>query len=197
MPQGWSHIALQGMLPWLAAGGSVVAIAVVVWLVRIVMRSDRVPRGGVRLTLAEQRALERDMGRLVSELAEMARQVGGELDERSVRLEELIEQADERIADLERAREAASTQSARPIAPSPLPAHPAIAPTPVRSDAEEKIDPRHVEIYTLADQGLALEDIARRVRQPSGEIGLILALRQTGRHESQSSDTGPRTGRLS
>jgi hypothetical protein len=45
--------------------------------------------------------------------------------------------------------------------------------------AEEKPDPdpRHVEVYTLADQGLALAEIAQRLKRPNGEVELILALR--------------------
>jgi hypothetical protein len=40
------------------------------------------------------------------------------------------------------------------------------------------IDPRHAEIYALADQGRSPRDIATHLGRPSGEIELILALRQ-------------------
>jgi DNA-binding NarL/FixJ family response regulator len=41
----------------------------------------------------------------------------------------------------------------------------------------ETIDPRHVEVYRLADQGQSPHQIAQRLNRPSGEIELILALR--------------------
>ena len=39
------------------------------------------------------------------------------------------------------------------------------------------IDPRHQEIYTLADQGRNSREIAQQLNRPTGEIDLILALR--------------------
>jgi hypothetical protein len=41
-------------------------------------------------------------------------------------------------------------------------------------------DPRHAEIYALADEGRGPAEIARHLGRPSGEIELILALRPTG-----------------
>jgi hypothetical protein len=41
-------------------------------------------------------------------------------------------------------------------------------------------DPRHAEIYALADEGRPASEIAQRLGRPSGEIELILALRPTG-----------------
>jgi hypothetical protein len=40
------------------------------------------------------------------------------------------------------------------------------------------IDSRYAEIYALADQGRSPRDIATHLGRPSGEIELILALRQ-------------------
>jgi hypothetical protein len=41
----------------------------------------------------------------------------------------------------------------------------------------EAVDPRHAEVYRLADQGQTPQQIAQRLGRPSGEIELILALR--------------------
>ena len=38
-------------------------------------------------------------------------------------------------------------------------------------------DPRHGEIYALADQGRSSKEIARQLNRPNGEVELILALR--------------------
>jgi DNA-binding NarL/FixJ family response regulator len=43
--------------------------------------------------------------------------------------------------------------------------------------AEQKMDPRHAQVYDLADEGLSPPEIARQLGRPSGEIELILALR--------------------
>jgi len=43
---------------------------------------------------------------------------------------------------------------------------------------EPQIDPRHAEIYAMADEGRSATDIASRLGRPSGEVELILALRQ-------------------
>ena len=39
------------------------------------------------------------------------------------------------------------------------------------------MDPRHAQVYDLADEGLSAPEIARQLGRPSGEIELILALR--------------------
>ncbi len=49
--------------------------------------------------------------------------------------------------------------------------------TPLQQ-VEPQIDPRHAEIYAWADQGRTPREIASQLGRPSGEIELILALRQ-------------------
>ena len=44
-------------------------------------------------------------------------------------------------------------------------------------DPISPIDPRHAEVYDLADEGQSAQDIARHTGRPSGEVELILALR--------------------
>ncbi len=46
--------------------------------------------------------------------------------------------------------------------------------------AEPRIDPRHAEVYMLADQGRSSRQIAQQLQRPEGEVELILALR--GKH---------------
>lgn len=87
------------------------------------------------------------------------------------RLRNLAEQvamaADEAMA----AREAHERALAapKPKAP-PRPAQPAPLPPPPPA-------PRYAHIYALADQGLAVPDIARRTGLTRGEVELILGLR--------------------
>jgi DNA-binding NarL/FixJ family response regulator len=53
----------------------------------------------------------------------------------------------------------------------------AAAPLAAPLHGEARIDSRHMEIYTLADEGHDSREIARRLSRPLGEIELILALR--------------------
>jgi hypothetical protein len=181
MPQGWSHIAPLNLWGWLLVGCAAVSLVVIGLLVVLILR-QREALARPRMTPAQERALERDIRGLVNELAEMSRQVGAELDARAIRLEELIRDADDRLMQLEQARDAAPVviEQLRDPAPSPLPAHPAIAPSnapAATAPSNDGPDPRHVEIYTLADQGMALQEIAARLRRPKGEVELIIALR--------------------
>lgn len=129
-----------------------------------------------RASLSQQRSLEREMNNLVVELSEMARQITAQLDTRAARLELLIDEADRRIAELERLRGGGSEH--RPsdtVSPPDGPDAPFGGPVASASPA----DPRHVEVYALADQGLSPHDIAKRLDRPTGEIELILALRSS------------------
>ena len=99
-----------------------------------------------------------------------------QLDTRSQKLEMLIQEADEKIAALERAR-AAGTSSSPSSSRDEREAW-TIQAEPARSEPEtDIIDPRHQQVYELADQGTAAADIARQLDRPRGEIELILALR--------------------
>jgi hypothetical protein len=119
-------------------------------------------------SVAQQRSVERQMQNLLVELSEMTRQMNAQIDTRAAKLEQLIKEADQRIAAL-RGAETDPTKEA----PAPT-----IASSPVEHVTPTfETDPRHAEIYSLADQGQGIKEIASRVGQPTGEIELILALR--------------------
>jgi hypothetical protein len=114
-------------------------------------------------SLAQQRAVERQMSDLLVELAEMTRQLNAQIDTRAAKLELLLREADDKLAALRRAI-GGNVSSVVSLSPSPD-----------ATDAE--VDPRHVEVYTLADQGRSPVEIAHHLRRPYGEVELILALR--------------------
>jgi hypothetical protein len=167
MPQGWTDIAPQEAWPWLLICAGIIGLAVIILLITLIVRkrepAERANRTS-HVTPAQQRTLERDVSSLIAALSEMAQAVGSELDERALRLEKLLAAADERIRDLEglsndhdgASRIPTTTASATPVATN---------------------DPRHAEIYALADRGLPAVDIAKNLARPKGEIELILALR--------------------
>ena len=146
---------------WLLAAGGVVLLVILALCAWLIIRTPR-SRSEHRppaIGLADQRNLERDISSLMNELADLAGQVGRQLDTRAARLEQLIRAADQRIEQL-RSAPAPSTTAPR-------------EPTPDQSES----DPRDLEIYHLHDQGLAPREIAQRLARPAGEIELILALR--------------------
>ena len=114
------------------------------------------------LSLSSQREVERQMSELLVELEQMARQMSAQLDTRAARLELLLKEADEKIAKFRAAIEQGGCEphEARPV--SLLPSLP---------------DPRHAQVYELADRGHSARQIAQQVDRPYGEIELILALR--------------------
>jgi hypothetical protein len=118
-------------------------------------------------SLAQQRAVERQMQNVLVEMSDMARQISAQIDTRAAKLEELIRQADERIAAMK--SQPAGFSGTPPATPDPAPAQPQQAPI---------VDARHAQIYALADLGHSSRDIAQQLNRPSGEIELILALRR-------------------
>jgi hypothetical protein len=128
--------------------------------------------------LSQQRSVERQMQNLLVELSDMARQMNAQIDTRAAKLEQLIKQADQRIASLRQAQgepvETPAAPASAPEAEAPKPVLPLDEPNePTEPDA----DPRHAEIYSLADQGRDARQIASQLNRPSGEVELILALR--------------------
>lgn len=114
---------------------------------------------------------------------ELTRRLGAILDNKAARLELLIEEADDRLAKLDRANLGASVQT-RPVEHD-AGAFRATAPEPVRAAApppspEPQVDPTQRQIYDLADSGLGPVEIAQRLDQPIGQVELILNLRRRG-----------------
>ena len=140
------------------------------------------PSAAAASSSGEHRALEREIQVLIKELSDLTRRVNAQIaqvDERSAKLEQLVRAADERAAKL-RAMQAMSNGdggggSATRASGSALalPAEPSVA----SPSSDDVIDPRHVEIYTLCEQGLSTQQIAERLHRPSGEVELIIALR--------------------
>ena len=111
--------------------------------------------------LAERLAVERQMQNVLVEISTWPAR-SPPTGHAPTKLELLIKEADQKIAAL---------GSRTP------PAHP---PPSRRKPPKSNLppDPRHANIYSLADQGRSPSEIARQLNRPSGEIELILALRQ-------------------
>lgn len=90
---------------------------------------------------------------VMADATELAQRLAAQLDAKAARLEQLIEEADERLARLEGGGAAPRTPAAA-------------------------ADPVHARVHELADRGLSPVDIARETGQPTGQVELILALRR-------------------
>jgi hypothetical protein len=156
---------------WVALIVAVVATAYLVLRSKAKSKKDPLTRQPTQTSLAQQRAVERQMSNLLIELSEMARSVSAGLDTRVAKLQVLIEEADQRIAEL------------KALGGGAAPIHHDEPKTTMRivSDAPSEpaaaVEPHHEQVYQLADLGKSAHEIAVMVGKPRGEIELILALR--------------------
>jgi hypothetical protein len=165
----------DGQGVWLA----IAAIAVIVIYVLMRPRNKKEPLLPPRFPLVKQRAVEEQMNTLLVELSQMARQITSQLDPRAMKLEMLIKDADERLAALQTAKNLGNAASHVTSDIHTSDAEVAALHSPVRPTASPivSVDPRHQEVYTMADEGRSPSEIAKIVQRPAGEVELILALR--------------------
>jgi methyl-accepting chemotaxis protein len=166
---------------WPILGMGVLALAYIL-LRPMLKRKDPLARPPAQGSMAQERAVERQMQSLLVDLNEMARQIGAQLDTRAAKLEALLHEADEKIAQLRGlgASSHSTTSQSTMAQPQAATAETAAsAPASIASSLHE-LDPRHAEVYALADEGRPPREIAAQLNRPSGEIELILALRTRG-----------------
>ncbi|MFK7789285.1 MAG: hypothetical protein AB8C95_07330 [Phycisphaeraceae bacterium] len=126
-------------------------------------------RGSARdhVERARQKQVVRDdLEALMVDINRMARDLGGQLDAKIIRIEKANEEADQRIAQLQALRDELSN-------PSAMQADQLVTPQANAAD----VDPLTKQVYALADQGKGPADIAQALDEHVGKIELILALR--------------------
>ena len=136
-------------------------------IVYVVMRpsfrkKDPLAQSNPKMSMAQQRSVEREMSNLLVELSEMARQITGQLDTRAAKLEALMQEADRKIAELKHLQVVHHEPEIKPLESRTLP---------------PASDGRYSAIYSLADAGHSVQEIAQQLDRPRGEVELILALR--------------------
>jgi hypothetical protein len=116
---------------------------------------------------------------MLGDLEETARRVIAQFDNRRVRLEQMIAEADERIKKLESL--AGTTQ---PVVKAAVPVNVSREATQALNRLREERgappaneDPAYQPVYQLADQGKTSREIGQALGRQPGEIELILALR--------------------
>jgi hypothetical protein len=160
------HFSRNDSTQWMVLVVGVLATCYLVMRGRLKQRKD--PMARPSMSLSQQRQIERDMNGLMVEMLDTARQMTAQLDTRAARLEVLMKEADAKLAALQ-----SVTGSPLPGPSSPTTLTP-ITPPPA---PESPPDPRHAEVYSMADQGRSPHEIARKLNRPNGEVELILALR--------------------
>lgn len=167
-----NQIDLNDKRVWVSLG--VAMLAGVYLLLRPMLRKKKDPLEKAPFAnLHTQRAVEKQMQNLLVELSDMVRTMNAQIDTRAAKLEVLIREADEKLAQLKSA-----TQSSTGI-PAPLTGR-AYTPPPPADRPVMEMDSRHAQVYTLADAGRSAAEIAATLDRAKGEIELILALRAKG-----------------
>lgn len=115
---------------------------------------------------------QRRIQALLAELDQAARQMSAQIDAKAARLEELVLEADAKMAALNGAL--AQTRARHLTQQLICGAHGAGEESGLAALS------RHREIYDLADAGQSAQAIASKLSRPSGEVELILALRGSG-----------------
>ncbi|MBB6430226.1 hypothetical protein [Algisphaera agarilytica] len=139
----------------------------------------------------QQDGVRNDLEGLMVEIEQLAKRLGNQLDTKSMRLEKLIDEADLRIAQLQKAMrdEHGKLPDAGPAPaagePTPKPASPEaitkqlseVVESPLTTEAQTQ--QLTDEVARLADAGKSAEDIAKQLGEHVGKIELILALRKS------------------
>lgn len=165
-----------------AAGILMITMALMSWLRKRKRRQTTHPV----LTPTEQlernkqlRGVRGDLETLMVEIEQFSKRLAAHLDAKTVGIEMLLKQADQRIAELKRLAKNNGHAEEVP-APAALDSKPSEQPVSVAPQPANEIpdDPLSRSVYQLADQGLAADAIARKLNEHVGKVELILALRR-------------------
>lgn len=143
----------------------------------------------------ERHELGESMQQLMLDLEEMSRQVGGQIDTRLRALNLLIQEADDKIAELRRLGLAGPKVQSTDHTAQP----PAAQATDDNSSAEQAgdvpaatdlpPDDKYAQVYALAASGRSVIEIAQEMEMMTGEVELILALqRSAATHPAAAAD---------
>ena len=131
----------------------------------------------------QMRGMRADLEELMVEIEQLAKRFGAQLDAKAAQLEKLVDDADQRIAQLQQlqAGEKPASSSATSTAASRKPATASTSrdTSPTDDDDSETKDPLARSVYQLADAGKEPVQIATELNEHVGKVELILALRET------------------
>lgn len=128
------------------------------------------------VSIEELAELEDHVKDLLAQLQSTAEKSTSQLDERIIKLTELLEQADSKIGSLEQSEIPVIQSRVPPVKKPPPKAGLATKETVPDDKANENMDV-FGKIEEMALAGIKIEDIAKELNMHSGEIQLMLGLR--------------------
>ncbi len=167
----------------LAFGVLMLVFVVIRMLKRNLARNARTNQGTPRERIEQirtQASVRNPTEGFQADAEELTRRLAAIMDNKAARLELLIEEADDRLARLDRASLGAGVSMHAPDQDPGAFAPPASEPARAPAIAQTHIDPTQQHIYELSDTGLDPVEIAQRLDQPIGQVELILNLRRRG-----------------
>jgi hypothetical protein len=123
--------------------------------------------------MKDRRGMQGDLQELIIELEELSRKINAQIDTKFAKLEASIMHADKRIEALRSLIQQGTGQSDVDVMIDDERDESA----PNDSDSRVPADPRHAQVYALADARKSSTEIACETGIPTGEVELILALR--------------------
>ena len=122
------------------------------------------------------------IGELMAELADLSRQINGQMDMRLTKMDLLLHQADQKIEVLQHLTEGQTNfknpTAAKPASPSISSLPPVeFNPQPLPEKGNNN-DPLVEEVLKLKSMGMSSVAIAQQLERPVGEIELMLAIRR-------------------
>ena len=125
---------------------------------------------------------------LMARLADLSRQINGQIDTRTAKLEQLLHDADKAINKLEKHtknqvpwHQETDGEGENPSF-EPHQREPQVVESQQVAPKEKIISPETRQILQLAEEGLSAVEIAGQLDRPVGEIELILALNRSKPH---------------
>ena len=132
--------------------------------------------------LRQKQAVRGDLEQLMTEVEQLARRFGAQLDAKTMQMERLIEEADRKIAELKQLEQARrDAMSLHTPEPSNFPAPPSANPQPPTPNPQPSPSPDETlkrSVCALADRGVDAVEIAKQLNEHVGKVELILALRK-------------------
>ena len=167
-----------------------VGIALITTALMMKLRARRRSGTGRRVSpqehleqVRQQKGMRADLEDMMVEIEQLARRFGSQLDAKTLKLEQVIREADERIEQLRRLHDGnpdavRPEDRTNPQADESVDDDVASRAAPSTPPQEAPVDPLAQKVYQLSDAGQQPADIARQLNEHIGEVELILALRQ-------------------
>jgi hypothetical protein len=166
----------------LMAGMAILLVTILRWRTLVVKQQEKSKAAAppaVSPSALNVREVAAELQALLADLEETSRRLTAQLDNRHTRLEQLVAEADAKIAKLESLLKHGAEAATSPGPTVAIEAQSALERLrQERSAPPPEVDPAYQPIYALADRGKSPREIAQELGRQPGEIELILALRR-------------------